>query len=184
METQDRRIKRTQNLLAKALIELTLEKSYEAVTIRDITERADVGYATFFRHYGNKAALLKDVLEVVLAELLGLLEPSQVPASEHAEIGKLIFQYAEQHKEVVQVLLSNHSLSQHLIELGTRNALANLDVCTDLIPAEIVAHHIVVSTIGLVEWWLAHNRPYSVERMGLIYQQLIMQSANKLIYQS
>ena len=50
MDTQDRRVRRTQNLLAKALIALTLEKGYEAVTIRDITQRADVAYATFFRH--------------------------------------------------------------------------------------------------------------------------------------
>lgn len=184
METQDRRIKRTQNLLAKALVELTLEKSYEAVTIRDITERADVGYATFFRHYGNKAALLKDVLEVVLAELLDLIQPSRVPVSDHATIGKLIFQYAEQHKEVVQVLLSNHSLSQHLIALGSRKALDSLSLFPELIPAEILANHIVVSTIGLVEWWLAHNRPYDVEKMGLIYQELIMQPTNKLVYQS
>ncbi len=58
MESQDRRIKRTQQLLAKALIALTLEKGYEVVTIRDITEWADVGYATFFRHYYSKDALL------------------------------------------------------------------------------------------------------------------------------
>jgi AcrR family transcriptional regulator len=40
---QDRRIRRTQHLLAQALIALTLEKGYEAVTIRDLTERADIG---------------------------------------------------------------------------------------------------------------------------------------------
>jgi AcrR family transcriptional regulator len=50
MDTHDRRVKRTQSALAKALIALTLEKGYDAVTIRDITERADIGYATFFRH--------------------------------------------------------------------------------------------------------------------------------------
>ena len=44
----DRRIKRTQKLLQEALIELTLEKGFDDVTIRDITERADVGYTTFF----------------------------------------------------------------------------------------------------------------------------------------
>jgi AcrR family transcriptional regulator len=69
----DRRVKRTQNLLAKALIALTLEKGYEVVTIRDITERADVGYATFFRHYHSKDELLQDVSEVVIEELTDLL---------------------------------------------------------------------------------------------------------------
>jgi AcrR family transcriptional regulator len=76
MEVQDRRVRRTQHLLARALIALTLEKGYEAVTIRDITERADIGYATFFRHYHDKDELLKDVLDVVLTDLIDLLRPS------------------------------------------------------------------------------------------------------------
>ncbi|HEY7418111.1 MAG TPA: TetR/AcrR family transcriptional regulator, partial [Ktedonobacteraceae bacterium] len=76
MEIQDRRVRRTQQLLAKALIALTLEKGYEAVTIRDITERADIGYATFFRHYHDKDELLRGVLDVVLTELTDLLCPA------------------------------------------------------------------------------------------------------------
>src|SRR5437667_12756071 len=75
MEIRDRRVRRTQHLLARALIALTLEKGYEAVTIRDITECADIGYATFFRHYRDKDELLEDVLDVVLAELIDLLCP-------------------------------------------------------------------------------------------------------------
>ncbi len=44
----DRRVKRSQRLLGEALMSLILEKGYEAVTIRDITQRADVAYVTFF----------------------------------------------------------------------------------------------------------------------------------------
>src|SRR5438876_10846293 len=88
MEIQDRRVRRTQRLLARALIALTLEKGYEAVTIRDITERADIGYATFFRHYHDKDELLQDVLDVVLAELIELLCPAK-SATDPAAIGVL-----------------------------------------------------------------------------------------------
>ena len=90
MEVQDRRVKRTQRLLAQALIELTLERGYETVTIRDITERADVGYATFFRHYTDKDALLHEVLEVVLDELLLLIQPFKAD-SDPATVGTLLF---------------------------------------------------------------------------------------------
>ena len=72
----DRRIVRTQNLLAHALIELTLEHGYEAITIREITERAKVGYATFFRHYSDKEALLNDVLALFIEELTQRLSSS------------------------------------------------------------------------------------------------------------
>src|SRR6266852_6537916 len=101
METQDRRVRRTQHLLARALIALTLEKGYESVTIRDITERADIGYATFFRHYHDKDELLKDVLDVVLTELISLLYPA-LPDADPAALGVLLFRYVAAHSEVVR----------------------------------------------------------------------------------
>src|SRR5436305_13316822 len=113
MDMQDRRVKRTQQLLAKALIALTLEKGYDAVTIRDITERADVGYATFFRHYHDKDALLQDVSDVVLDELTGLLAPA-VPDGDPAVVGALVFRYVQQNSEVVRVLLGSRAVMHRL----------------------------------------------------------------------
>ncbi len=50
MDHPDPRVQRTQTALAKAMIALTLERGYAAITIRDLAERAGIGYATFFRH--------------------------------------------------------------------------------------------------------------------------------------
>ena len=41
MEKVDRRIQRTQDLLGDALVSLIVEKGYDEVTIRDVTERAN-----------------------------------------------------------------------------------------------------------------------------------------------
>src|SRR6185437_10791283 len=106
MDMQDRRVKRTQKALARALISLTLEKGYDAITIRDITELAEVGYATFFRHYHDKDALLKDASDVVLDELTDLLQAPANDANQEA-IGTLIFRYVQEHNEVVLVILSS-----------------------------------------------------------------------------
>ncbi len=184
MEIQDRRVKRTQNLLAKALIALTLEKGYEAVTIRDITERADVGYATFFRHYRDKDALLQDVLDVVLAELLGLLPPA--PDADPATVGTLIFRYVQEHSEVIRVLLSSQgasSLMQQMIEAGAQNILQeHTQREGSVVPIEVAAYHMVSSAIALVQWWLEHNMPYPPERMGLIYQELIARPTSAVAF--
>jgi AcrR family transcriptional regulator len=184
MEIQDRRIKRTQNLLAKALIALTLEKGYEAVTIRDITDRADVGYATFFRHYHDKDALLLDVLEVVLEELMGLLPLS--PDADPAAVGALIFRYVQQQSEVCRVLLSSRgstTLVQRIIEAGTESVLRqNTPLAEAVVPVEIAAYHLVASTLALIQWWLEHEMPYPPERMGVIYHELIVRPTNAVAF--
>jgi AcrR family transcriptional regulator len=184
MDVQDRRVKRTQNLLAKALIALTLEKGYEAVTIRDITERADVGYATFFRHYHDKDALLLDVLDVVLEELLGLLPLS--PEADPATVGTLIFQYVQQQSEVVRVLLSSRgsaTLVQRIIEAGTESVLLqNSPRPGAVVPMEIAAYHLVTSSLSLIQWWLEHDMPYPPERMGTIYHELLVRPTSAMAF--
>jgi AcrR family transcriptional regulator len=184
MEVQDRRVKRTQNLLAKALIELTLEKGYEAVTIRDITERADVGYATFFRHYHDKDALLLDVLEVVLEELVDLLPLS--PEADPATVGTFIFRYVQQQSEVVRVLLSSRgstTLVQRIIEAGTENVLSqHTPLAGAVVPMEIAAYHLVASTLALIQWWLEHDMPYPPERMGNVYDELIVRPTSAVAF--
>jgi AcrR family transcriptional regulator len=172
VEHQDRRIRRTQTLLARALIVLTLEKGYDAISIRDITERADVGYATFFRHYPDKDALLADVLDVVVEELPGeLTRSAYLPGA--AEAG-MLFHYVQQHSEIVRVLLRASAVRQRVLDMGLEIMLAKHDLPdSDTIPREIVAHYMVSAGLALVEWWLVHDMPYTPERMGEIMHELL-----------
>src|SRR5262249_35976731 len=55
---QDRRSQRTRELLNTALVELMLEKQFDAITVQDILERANVGRSTFYGHYTSKDDLL------------------------------------------------------------------------------------------------------------------------------
>jgi AcrR family transcriptional regulator len=176
MDLQDRRVRRTQKALARALIALTLEKGYDAITIRDITDHAEIGYTTFFRHYHDKHALLDDVLEVVLDELTSLLL-TPLKTSNHAETGTLIFNYVKDHNEVVRVLLNSHEssgIAKRIIQSGTQSIFSlNPPATESPIPPEIAAHHMITSTMSLIQWWLEQNMPYAPERMGIIYQELI-----------
>jgi len=56
---EDRRIGRTRNTLVGALIELLLERGWEAIGVADLCARADVSRSTFYLHYANKEELLE-----------------------------------------------------------------------------------------------------------------------------
>jgi hypothetical protein len=59
----DRRVARTRAMLQKAHISLILEKGYEAITVEDICEVANVGRSTFYAHYTSKDDLRRSGLE-------------------------------------------------------------------------------------------------------------------------
>jgi AcrR family transcriptional regulator len=58
-EVRDPRIRRTRKLLQGALGKLMLEKSFDEISVQDITDRATVNRATFYDHYTDKFALLE-----------------------------------------------------------------------------------------------------------------------------
>jgi len=154
------------------------------VTIRDITERADIGYATFFRHYRDKDELLKDVLDVVLTELIDLLGPV-IPATDPATVGLLLFRYVQEQSEVIRVLLRSHALLQNIIVAATRNVVNMHTARPDSpVPLEIAAHHIVTASISLIQWWLDRQMPYPPEQMGIIYHELIIRPTNAVAFSS
>ena|ERR1700704_5299013 len=59
----DRRIPRTRAMLQHASNSLILKKGYEAITIKDICNAANVGRSTFYAHYRSKDDLKRSGFE-------------------------------------------------------------------------------------------------------------------------
>ncbi len=57
-EVRDPRIRRTRQLLQGALRNLMQKKSFDEISVQDITDAATVNRATFYDHYTDKFALL------------------------------------------------------------------------------------------------------------------------------
>jgi len=75
----DPRIKRTRQLLQQALMELMAEKSFQAITVQDIAERATVNRVTFYAHFEDKYALLEYNIREIFKQRLR----NQVPEGSH-----------------------------------------------------------------------------------------------------
>ena len=58
----DRRIQKSKKYLSDAFKALILEKGYEAVTVQEIIDRANVGRSTFYAHFESKEQLLFSLL--------------------------------------------------------------------------------------------------------------------------
>ncbi|RIL83445.1 TetR/AcrR family transcriptional regulator, partial [Staphylococcus cohnii] len=48
---EDRRVRKTQNAIKHAFIQLLNEKDLDKITISDITHKADINRGTFYLHY-------------------------------------------------------------------------------------------------------------------------------------
>jgi AcrR family transcriptional regulator len=181
----DARVVRTRQRLREALVSLVLERGYEAVTIRDLAHRAAVGYATYFRHYPSKDALLLDLLEDLLADLLRLLEPT-LADEDASRSGATVFDHVRRHADLYRVLVASQR-SVDLVARAREVAFANLGCRFEpapdaLLPPEAAVNHLVRSLVALIEWWLGAGMPVPPERMGAAFEALIMRPVRAVAF--
>ncbi len=77
----DRRTQRTRQALSHALIALIQEKRYDAITVQDICDRANVGRSTFYAHYQDKDDLLASNFQQMMESLGSQVEWRDWPDS-------------------------------------------------------------------------------------------------------
>ena len=192
MEITDRRVRRTQKALGDALIALALEKKYDEITIQEITERADIGYRTFFRHYSDKDELLIDVLSHVRMEMRELMGPPSLelflnPNIKSTELpgSKVLFQHVRENCDLYRVLLfSERGLVQQLKTFAIQEFRENYNALLETdIPIDIIVNHMVSSMITLLRWWLENDMCFAPEEMSNYAFRLIIQPTRELILQ-
>ena len=71
---EDRRVRRTRERLRESLLALLGEKDLRAVTVKELTDRADVNRGTFYAHYRDIYDMLERMEEELFEEFTALLD--------------------------------------------------------------------------------------------------------------
>lgn len=71
---EDRRARRSRKLLKESLLELMKRKSFAEISVRDVTDAADMNRGTFYLHYSGTTELLQSLEEDLLSELQALID--------------------------------------------------------------------------------------------------------------
>ena len=66
----DPRVTRTRKLLLDAFLGIMAEKSFDEITVQDITGRATVNRATFYAHFVDKYALVDEMIREGFTQML------------------------------------------------------------------------------------------------------------------
>ena len=188
MPHPDRRIERTRRLLSQALIDLVVERGYDGLTIKQVTERAEVAYVTFFRHYRSLNELLAERLREIIQAMVEEIEGA-APAGGAwytPEGGLRIFRHVAANAALYRVLLTSPGATAVRADMRAAIAANVMRNCaallarSDIVPPEVAADHLAASQLALIEWWLVHERPYSEERMADIYTRMVVLPALNL----
>jgi AcrR family transcriptional regulator len=150
---KDRRIQRTQQLLRASLLALVREKGFEALSVREIVDRANVGRTTFYAHFSNKEELLLhgfDELRVLLRQRQREARARPGGRSERLfGFSRELFEHVDGHRGVFRAI---QSLLIELVREDVKLALPPSRAKTA--QREPLVQFIAGALFGLLTWWL------------------------------
>ena len=165
------RLRRTQKLLREALIELIEERGFDALTIGEITERAMVSRAAFYRNYQDKYDLVEQIFAEAMSALLnavGEIGPEHPPL-----MWVRFFEHIAENDRLYRALLGRTGSPWFVRKM--RAALAGLVKERGHVPHGPIASARLVHTfsdefvpdlvstmfVAAITWWLEQRRPYT-----------------------
>ena len=170
----DRRIQRTRKLLFDALLDLILEKGYEAVTVQHIIDRASVGRSTFYAHFENKDQLLYGSHQA----LNRLLFSTGDNTTEKIDFLTL-YTHAQQHSHVAQAMLGKKGgklVIGYFRDAMSFKILSEMKKTQQSEKNEMMLSFTAEATAAalsrLLTYWLDQDMPFTVEEMAQKSQKL------------
>lgn len=181
--TEDRRISRTKEAIRQAWVSFIEEKGFDALTVKDITTRANINRGTFYLHYKDKFDLLEQTLneitrdlEIISLEATALSSNDILNTTMLSDIIVRLFRYFDANAPLMKALLpikGSNSLQNAIKEIMWRNIFEN-DHTTHikkeslLVPKEYLISYIISAHIGVIQEWLEKRVRETPEEMAEI----------------
>ena len=181
---RDRRITRTRATLQYALNSLIPKKGYEAITIKDICDAANLGRSTFYAHYTSKDDLKRSGLEPMRRLLIdrqrdALATPGDIRDRSFG-FSLAMFEHARDHRDHYRALVGGRggtvslgTIRQILSDLVRDELAATVDKNSpDAIPRELVVQYVVGAYMAVLTWWLDGGAKLPPQRIDAMFRRL------------
>lgn len=171
----DQRVIKTRAALRAGLLELLETEAFEKISVREIVDAAGVGYNTFFRHYSDKEAMLRDIAEEEIRQLVSLAVPV-LDARDTYSACLALCTYVSDNRKLWRTLLSggaSGALRDEFVRISREVAESRM-TGKDWLPIEIAVILTTTGTFALLGWWLSECDGMAPEAVARIHQRVVM----------
>ncbi len=172
---------RTRQALADALVTLALEQGYDSLTIRAVTKRANVGYATFFRHFKSLDELLAHTMAHTFQDLTGRIERQTTVYNEVVAE----YSFVKDHPKFYRFYLnlpSTHPARQIATAEAEKLIRARCEPRLPThVPLDMSVQHIHETSNRLILWYLDHLDECSMDQVVAMHYDLVINGTQNVV---
>lgn len=183
----DLRVRRTRKMIGEAFVSLVLERGFEKVTVEEISARAMVNRATFYRHYRDKWDLAERTADAMLDDLASRLDPppkdvGEVSLEEPPRAWVDLFEHLRDNADLYRAVLGEKGFPMFSVRvrgylerlLRRRYEAAGYDGRNLHAPEGVLLAFVIGAFLGTVGWWLENDAPHPPEEMALWLARLLV----------
>jgi len=178
--SDDRRVKRTKKALKSSLLTLLCEKPVSKITIRELTELADINRGTFYLHYADIYALYCDIKTDFIQELTESVKP---PMKSMYCYYLSLFQYLEKQTALFPMLSQDVSFMEEvektLQEQFIKSWKEKLPFC-DSLYLDYFFSFLTAGSSGAVKKWCRTQNRLPPKSMAAMMAQFIESGSSLL----
>ncbi|KMK76850.1 TetR/AcrR family transcriptional regulator [Alkalihalobacillus pseudalcaliphilus] len=192
---EDRRIVRTKKMIREALTQLMNTKGFEGLTVRDITEKANINRGTFYLHYRDKYDLLEKSEMEIIEEFKKVRSETFVHYQNFIKNGRFsnepspymvkLLECVQQHAEVMSVLLGpkgdpgfHVKLKKEMMENMERLIIKHSAALPSSVPIDYISAISVSSQLGVIQHWLDTGMKQSPIEVATYMKKVVFGSFN------
>ena len=180
-ETLDRRIRKTRRVIRQCLTELLKTKRIQDITVREISEKADINRGTFYLHYRDIFDLMEQIENELLEELEDVLNHFKASdlLSNPALVFTRVFHLVKENSDMVSILIGQNgdiNFVNRLKDIVREKCLKDwMEVFRSGNAAafDAFSSFIVSGCIGLVQYWLQTGLKETPEQMAKLTEHII-----------
>lgn len=188
MKREDRRVRRTKQLIKQSFIELMHEKPFNEIKIKDITEKADLNRGTFYLHYVDIYELLNSIENEIFEtlETLLLAYHSNTLQISCFDLLKEVFSYIETNRDLFEVLLTSEVQEKFLTKLQNVIKTLGLELMQTTYKDTSLPHYsyflsfVLNGVLGVTEQWFKNGMDLSSTEMATMINHFIMDGVSIL----
>ena len=183
----DPRIRRTQAAIRNAFVCLMQQKEYDAITVTDISEEAQINRKTFYAHYETKEHLYAWIMEEMFKDLFSSFMYEKETEDKQSEAVVLredvagFFMKVEHYREMLNTLITGKTsyMAFAIAENVIRQKMSLIDM-QDKTKDSIMMTEISITRIKNffftgIDWWLDQTQ-YTPQEAAVIYGRMMQRS--------
>ncbi len=183
-ETGDRRVRKTRTALKSALTTLMKQKNINSISVKELTDLADINRGTFYLHYKDVSDLLSQSEDDLLDELKATvnLYSAETVKNDPAVLFSSLYKLCRANADMVRILVSENGDIKFLNKLKRLMRDKCLNDWSQNLRKSGLEHFdayysfIVGGCLSLLQYWFADGMKESPEELAQITAAFINQT--------